>query len=186
MSTWRMRWRVIVLVAAGWLGSAGIASAADRPIDAFFGRYEGQTISETAEGLLGKRDLGVMIEPTDTGFRLSWTTIVRRPDGTTKRKDYTIDFQPSDRGGIYASAMRKDLFGNRLPLDPLKGDPYIWARINGETLSVYALLVNDAGGFEMQVYDRTLTPEGLDLRFSRFADGWLQKMITGTLSRTDR
>ena len=28
--------------------------------------------------------------------------------------------------------MRADVFGNAVPLDPLAGDPYMWARLEGD------------------------------------------------------
>ncbi len=43
------------------------------------------------------------------------------------------------------------------------------------------MMVTDDGGYEMQVYDRTLTKGGMDLKFSRVHDGKTLKQITGSL-----
>ena len=43
------------------------------------------------------------------------------------------------------------------------------------------MLVTDDGGYEMQVYDRTLTGDGMDLNFTRVRDGKTLKNITGSL-----
>jgi hypothetical protein len=79
--------------------------------------------------------------------------------------------------------MRTDVFGNAVPLDPMSGDPYLWARIEGNTFWMYALLVTDEGGYEMQTYERTLTAGGMDLRYSRIRDGEVLRTITGKLKK---
>jgi len=45
------------------------------------------------------------------------------------------------------------------------------------------LVITDEGGYEIQVYDRTLIAEGMSLRFSRVRDGKVLKQINGTLER---
>jgi len=181
------RWAVFgglltILLVAG-MGTAHAAPAT--AIDAFYGTYEGHTISDDGEGL-SKRDLGVEIVPLDRGFRLTWTTVKHRADGRAQRKSYTIDFRATRRDGVYASAMRINKFGSRVPLDPMKGEPFVWARLAGQTLTVYALMIDDNGVYEMQVYDRTVTDAGLDLEFNRYRDGVKLRTITGTLVRTAR
>lgn len=173
-----------VVAAAVWLAAAIVpfgASAASG-LEPFYGDFEGRSISENGDGLT-KRDLGVVIAPLDRGFRLSWTTVKNRADGNRQRKSYTIDFRATRRPGVYASAMRTSKFGSRVPLDPMKGEPFVWARLAGRTLSVYALLIDDNGRYEMQVYDRTLTEAGLYLEFNRYRDGATLRTITGRLAR---
>lgn len=158
------------------------ARAGDVAIDAFFGRYEGVAISGPLDGLT-TRDLGVVVAPDDEGFRVEWTTTTRRPDGTRKRKAYAISFQPTRRDSVFASAMRRNKFGARVPLDPMRGDPYVWARIVGDTLTVYAMLIVDDGSYEIQVYDRTLTETGLRLEFRRMSGGDTKRAVSGDLTR---
>ena len=171
---------ILVLVALVW--SAAPGQAQDKPFSAFFGEYEGSSISSTEQGL-SKRDLSVSIKSKGKGFTLKWTTITHKPGGKAKRKTYSIDFRPSGRPNIFASAMRKNKFGGSVPLDPLKGEPYVWGRLQGSTLTVQALMITDDGGYEMQVYKRTLTATGLDLTFSRIRDGEQLKLIKGTLTK---
>lgn len=180
-----MNIRVIGMAAAMLLALPATAARAaeDSPISAFLGVYEGQSISTEGEGL-SARDLSVKISPRRGGFNLSWTTVTHRADKDISRKDYSIDFIPSPRKGIYSSAMREDMFGSRRPIDPLaKGDPFVWATIQGKTLVVHALLITDDGGYELQTYERTLTAEGLSLKFTRFRDGERLKLITGLLAK---
>lgn len=160
------------------------ARAADQTYERFFGEYEGTGFVDPA-GSLETRDLKVNIVETDKGFKVTWVSISRSSSGKTKRKSYTVEFQPSKREGIYSAAMRTDLFGNRVPLDPMSGDPYVWARIDENMLIVYAMLINDDGGYEMQVYERTLTPNGLDLSYSRIRDGKKLRTITANLKRIE-
>jgi hypothetical protein len=167
----------------GWLALAvGAPEAAPASFERFFGEYEGEAISE-GDGEVTKRDLRVTIAPYENGFNVTWVAITQRPDGTLKRKEYSINFSPSSRENIFRSAMRKDLFGQAVPLDPLEGDPYVWARIEGDTLSVHALLIAETGGYELQAYNRTLIEGGLRLEYSRVRDGKVLRTVTGVLTR---
>jgi hypothetical protein len=150
----------------------------------FFGQYRGQTIKQ-GDGEIAKRDLDVSIEPDGDYFKIIWSTVTRYPDGEVKRKSYAISFAPTKRADIYHSAMRTDMFGNRVPLDPLSGDPFVWCRVAGRTLTVYALLIDDTGSYDLQVYDRTLTDKGLDLRFTRIREGDQPKVLSAFLQRVD-
>lgn len=161
---------------------AGGARAAAPPWERFYGEYTGTAISDNDEDL-GERDIHVRIAPAEGGFNVSWTAVVRKDDGKLKRSEFSIDFRPTRRERIYSAAMRKDVFGNAVPLNPLAGEPYVWARIRGDTLTVYALLITESGGYEMQVYDRTLVPGGMKLRYSRVRDGENRRTVTGWLQR---
>jgi hypothetical protein len=79
--------------------------------------------------------------------------------------------------------MHRDTFGHAEPLDPLKGEPYVWAGISGPTLTVHALLITNDGGYEIQVYRRTLTADGMALTFSRNRNGRELKTVYGVLGR---
>jgi hypothetical protein len=170
------------LALAGTVTDAAARSAVAEPIQSFFGVYEGESIS-VSDAELSKRDLAIEIVPRGNGFNLTWTTITYPEDDVPERKTYSIDFVPTQRRGIYASAMRTDMFGHRVPLNPLEGDLFVWATLRGKTLSVYALMITLEGGYEMQTYHRTLTPHGMHLEFSRLRDGVPLRSITGTLTR---
>jgi len=158
------------------------AHAADAALAQFFGAYVGNSTQAPNEPL-APRDLTTKISAHgENGFTLEWTTVIYRADGPTRRS-YKVNFSPSDRPGIFSSAMRSDLFGQSEPLDPLKGDPYLWAQLSGPTLTVHAMLITDSGGYEMQTYERTLAEGGMILRFSRNHNGREMKTITGKLKR---
>ncbi|GMQ96271.1 MAG: hypothetical protein BMS9Abin14_809 [Gammaproteobacteria bacterium] len=179
METENIRW-IRALVVCATMTLAATARAAAPEIEAFFGEYEGRAVMDS-RGEIQKRDLRVKISPIENGFSVDWTSVTKRANGTLKRKEYSISFHPTRRNNIYRSGERKDLFGNHVPLDPMKGDPYVWARIDNGTLTVYALHVLEDGGYEMQTYARTRIPEGLDLKYTRVRDGEVLRTVTGTL-----
>ena len=148
----------------------------------FFGDFEGEAISDTG-GELEQRDLRVTVGPLDDGFFINWVVVTTKSSGKVKRKEYTVNFKPSARAHIYRSAMRTNVFGQAVPLDPLKGDPYVWARIEDDALRVHALIIREDGGYELQVYNRVLTETGMELSYSRVRDGEILRTVTGSLIR---
>ena len=173
---------VSTLIVAMTLIISQQALAAPTPVyQPFIGRYLGRaTLADGKE--TQQRDLSVAITAVDDGFLLAWKTIAYY-NNKAKTKHYSIAFKASQRTNIYRSAMKKNLFGAPQPLDPMKGDPYIWARFKDNTMTVYALLITDDGGYELQVYDRTLTKDGLQLTFRRFRNHKILKTISARLLR---
>ncbi|WP_232308445.1 MULTISPECIES: hypothetical protein [unclassified Thalassospira] len=160
-----------------------VSQARAASIEPFVGSYHGTTI-EHAENELQARDLDVVIKETERGFIVDWSTVIHKPDGREKTVSLDVEFYATERADIYGSAMRSGLFGKRIPNDPLKGEPFFWARIVDKTLTIHALYINDEGGYEMQVYKRTLDDDGnLDLIFRRFRDGEQIRDVTGKLTR---
>ncbi|MHA6261741.1 hypothetical protein ACXYMO_00935 [Arenibacterium sp. CAU 1754] len=160
-----------------------VAAQANAPISAFEGDYAGSAKVEMADGTSAQRDMSVSIRETKEGFTVKWTSTTYKPDGRGKEKSYQISFVPSDRAGVFAAAMTKNVFGHAVPLDPMKGEPYVWARIQDQTLTVFSLFVNADGGYEMQQFDRTLADGGLDLNFKRFRNGEAQSAVSTFLKR---
>lgn len=171
---------LLFVVLFGHALNVGPALADDTPIEAFYGTYEGRAVSKT-KSEPGARDVSVSIQPHGSGFTVKWST--EKVDGD--RKSYSIDFEPTKRPGIFGSAMRRNMFGDSVPLDPLKGDSYVWARITGQTLTVYGFIITPEGSYEMQVYHRTLSEKGLELEFFRYVEGEPVRLIAGTLLRVD-
>lgn len=167
----------LLLVCAGAFGARSLSD-----IEPFYGEYQGEAVSDTG-GDLDKRDLRVTIAPRPDGFVVDWISVSRRANGELRRRQQEIEFLPTERPDIFRSAMRKDLFGNRIPMDPIKGDPYVWARIEDRDLIVNMLLVLEDGGYELHNYRRSLIPEGLHLEFTRIRDGKVFRTVSGTLRR---
>ena len=172
-------WKYALVVCVS-MAMAATSHAAGPDVEAFFGEFEGQAITDQ-EGELKTRDLRVKISPSKNGFTVNWISVTKRSDGSLKRKEYSVDFLPTRRQNIFRSGQRKNMFGHAVPLDPMQGDPYVWARIYGDTLTVFALHVLEDGGYEMQTYARTRIPEGLDLNYSRVRDGQVLRSVNGIL-----
>ena len=139
----------------------------------FFGTYAGNSIN-VVKGELSERDLAVTIKPWDkNGFTIEWTAVTYRANGKQKKSETSINFYRSPRPGIFASAMKKDVFGNTVSYDPVGADaaPYVWAGLEGKTLMVRALYIVDSGGYELHSYKRTLQEGGLSLDFDRIRNG---------------
>ena len=151
-------------------------------IEPFLGEFTGSA-SYVNGGEENKRDLSVEISQNKEGFTVQWTSITYRPDGRVKEKSYEINFVPSDREMVYAAAQKKNVFGHAVQMDPMKGEPYVWARIVDDTLTVYSLFVGEDGSYDLQEFDRTLADGGLDLSFRSLRDGEIQREIKAFLSR---
>ena len=160
----------------------GLLAAAE--IDRFIGTYVGQA-ELVVEGETRKRDMSTTIAGTKEGFAITWTSVTYKSDGRAKEKTYTIDFVPSQRDNIFQAAMKQNLFGKAVPLNPLAGEPFVWARIVGDTLSLYSLFINEAGEYEIQEFHRTLVEGGLDLVFLRVRNGAPERQVTTRLERQD-
>jgi len=172
-------------LAIGALALFALSFATNLPaadFERFVGSYAGSAQVES-DGESQKRDMSVTIAPAGKGFEVNWKSISYRADGRIKEKEYAIDFLPTRRDGIYASAMGIDVFGNPTQLDPMKGDPYVWGRITGDTLTVFSLFIDQNGGYEMQEYNRTLADGGLDLDYQRIRNGEKLKRIRVFLER---
>ena len=174
-----------VLLLAMFLGGALPVANADAPdpIRSFVGEYQGHTIQDS-EGVLTVHDIGVRITRFESGFTGDWSTVAQNANGEAERTEYSVNFLPTPRKHIFASAMAPNLFGKQVPLNPLEGEPFMWARITGPTLSVYAMFVTESGGHDMQIYERTLTEAGMRLRIQRLRDEMPYRVVTGTLKKT--
>lgn len=159
------------------------AAMAQADISRFVGVFDGSAKVMSADGTKRDRDMNVEIFETRGGFKVNWTSTTYRPDGTSKAKSYSIEFVPSDRGEVYAAAMRRNVFGHDVQMDPMQGEPYVWSRINGETLSVYSLFVAEDGGYEIQQFDRTLAEGGLNLEFKSVRNGEIQRTVSTFLKK---
>ncbi|MDH3670399.1 MAG: hypothetical protein OES46_04470 [Gammaproteobacteria bacterium] len=101
------------------------------------------------------------------------------------RKGLSITLIRTSRKNIFKSAMRRDLLGHAVPMNPLKGNPFVWARTAGDTLTVYVMRVTESGAQDLQIYKRWLTPQGMESEFGRFHDSEPITRISGVLEKAD-
>lgn len=170
---------IVGLVLAGWLGSMDAVLAAENlAIGAFYGTWKGtgEAHSPGSYFAMTARDLDVKIAPKGDGFAVAWTTVTY-PGGEAssakiRRKSSAIDFLPSGKPGIFKAARAGD---------PFAGEAYAWARIKGQTLTVYVLNIDDDGAYVIQSYDRTLTGFAMELTFTRIRDDEPERTAKGKL-----
>ncbi|MEX0277286.1 MAG: hypothetical protein AB3N19_07170 [Ruegeria sp.] len=161
--------------------TTGPARSAD--ITPFVGDYVGSADVVDADGTETPRDMSVSIHKNRNGFNISWKTTTYKGDGRVKEEKYSVDFQPSARPEVFSAAMKRNVFGHEVPLDPMAGEPFVWGRIDGDTLTVFSLFIDQNGGYELQQYDRTLTEGGLNLSFSRFRNGEKSRSVQTFLQK---
>ncbi|MEC9346119.1 MAG: hypothetical protein VYB54_07825 [Pseudomonadota bacterium] len=162
------------------LAAGGASAAGDLPIKAFFGVWKGNAISESeisANFRVTARDLDVEIQGFAVGgFTLRWATVLRQegdPNAPAEvLKEATVTFIPQPgRTGVWRASESQE---------PLAG-AYLWARMEGQTLSVYSLGIAEDGSSDLQVYRRTLGGNGMELEFTRSIDGASIRTARGRL-----
>ncbi len=171
--------RLLALVAAFLIAASASARAADLDIKAFFGTFQGGGVANDADSLyfgVTARDFDVQIAPAGNGFEVKWTSVIRsggtpsKPD--VRRKTSALTFAPTNRPGVWRASDSGD---------PVGGNNAAWARIGGNKLSVYLMVVLDDGRYELQQHDRTLTGQGMELVFTRLRDGDQVRTVKGRL-----
>ena len=157
------------------------AAAADLPIDAFYGRYQGSGIAENRDSLyfgVTVRDLDVVIGSESKGFFVEWTSVIRsggdpaNPD--IKRRTQRMSFVPAPSGKMYIAEGAQS---------PTEGG-YVWARIADQTLTVNVMLVLEDGSYAVQTYNRTLTGTGMSLKFVNVTNGEATREVSARLVKT--
>jgi hypothetical protein len=162
-------------------GANAPAPLPDQPITYFAGTFDGPTRVVDGAGAgttADERQSRVIITPKGNGgFELQWSTLFvdNENTGVMKVKDSTtIDFDQA-AAGVYTGTEQNALFS---------GKPIYWARINGNTLFVQALIVQEDGTYDLTHYARTVEGDTMRLEFSRFKDGDEARRVQGDLVRT--
>lgn len=171
---------VLGLIGAIIIG-ARTAGAETVAIDAFFGVWNGNAISESeisSNFRLTSRDLNVEIRPAGGqagAFTLEWTTVQRQSGDPSKPREkikvQTATFQPTANANVWTAE------GSGDPMDA----GYVYARLHDQTLTVYSLEAAEDGILEVQIYRRTLTSLGMELTFTRLVDGQQIRSVKGRL-----
>lgn len=171
-----MRTLMLGLVAA--LGLAIPSVAAERKIDDFYGAYLGHGTEEALGQASDSQEKQtrfsqVIIKPASSegGFSIEWSTLKLKGDDIPREADtktYTQTFRATDKPTMFR--------------DITSGDPNLmqdasWAVINGDTLSIVQVSVASDGSYFITHYDRTLTANGMDVRFTRFENSRIVRAV---------
>lgn len=154
----------------------------------FYGVYVGAAEVEDLGGEESSRDMDIEIEPFhEEGFQIHWINVIkvdgRRDVPGVRRNVQTAFFEPVDGQDFYLEVEADNPFREREETYPMQGHPVRWASIDGSTMHVYSFVVLEDGRYELQIYDRVLTEDGMDIKFQRLVDGALVRQITGTTVR---
>ncbi len=171
---------VTMLLLGGLMAHAPAALAGENlPVEAFFGRFIGGGIASNEDSLffaVTARDFDVTIAAAGRGFRVDWTSVIRRGGSPDKprirRKSASKTLMPTANASVFHGARSGD---------PLAGGELCWARISGSTLSVFLMTVDADGVYELQQYDRRLSGGGMDLVFRSWRDGDRLRTVKGKL-----
>ena len=172
-----------VLVAPDGAGAASL--------EPFFGTYVGVAeVQDLRDDEVRRRDMDIVIEPYKRGgFKIHWVNVSlvdgKRAMPGVERRVQTVLFEPAQDRSFFVEVAEANPFRERGETRPMRGDPVRWASLDEQGLHVYSFVVLEDGRYELQVYDRTLTDIGLDIRFQRIVDGALVREITGTTARAN-
>ncbi len=159
--------------------ASGLVQAQSVTIDAFYGVWHGSAISESQISTnfrLTSRDLNVELRPANgNGFTLEWATIQRKKgdpsNPTEKIKVQTATFLPAGQSNLWKADGSGDVMDAG----------YSYARLHGQTLSIYSMETADDGSLEVHIYRRTLSALGMELIFTRLVDGQPVRTVKGRL-----
>lgn len=175
--------RFLTVFCAALMLSAPVL-AQDLPVTAFFGKFSGGGVAENDDSIyfaVTARDFDVEIGPAPGGFQVTWTSVIRRggsPDQPRVRKKSTTKaFVPSATRGVYRATNSGD---------PLSGQELAWARVTGNTLLIYLMVLDERGAYQIQRYARKLSGTGMELTFTRVKDGEKVREVKGRLIKTAR
>lgn len=159
---------------------AAAPARANQPISHFFGIFEGATKVIEGAGAdteAAGRNSRVEIKADGRGFILTWSTLYIDEENPSmlKIKDSTqIKFGATSDPALFKQNKAPELW---------TGKPHYWARIEGDTLNVTAIVLDADGTYDITHYARTVQGDAQRVEFTRFKDGQLQRHVTGTLER---
>jgi len=149
---------------------------------AFYGTWTGGGVAENRDSIyfnMTTRDLDVVIRPIENGFTVTWTTVIRQGGSiqqpNQRRRETVRTFRPAATGRYWRCTEAGDV---------LSGKEVCWARITGQTLTLYQMTVLPSGTYEIEQYDRTLSGTGMDLKFTRLRDREPVRTVTGKLIKS--
>ncbi len=178
-----------ILLAIGLALASTRVAAADAKIDDFQGDWHGTELhASDPSAALAPADLDVTLSPEGSGFRMAWTGFQRQADGRLARQKVEAGFTPTERPGVFAfdpgkPSLLSRLFADPATANPLKGETLLWARLEGSTLTVYSLAIDDHGGLDLDRYARTLADDGMTVRYTHRIENDQILTLEGRLER---
>lgn len=162
------------------LAGSNPAYGAQVEVESFAGTYIGEYVSEPAASVRPD-DLHLRVRIHRKGFMLDWQSLAN-PEESPKHH-YNVSFVPTSRTNVYIAAMRCDMFGNLRPLDPMQGEPFMWAHVEGNRISLYVMTIDERGAHDLRIYRYRLEGEKMTLTFERHRDEERLRVIRGGMKK---
>jgi hypothetical protein len=184
--TWRRALAAIVLLIGPYAASADQATIED-----FIGQWRGAEVSIDAPEQapkLAPSDLDMTISAAGGGFQIRALALGRESDGTLAARPFDASFAPTDLPGVFAfdpgsRSLLSRLFADPAVGNPLQGDTLLWARLQDDTLHVYSLAIDPAGGFALEHSTGRLTDNGMAARYELRSQNDRIAIVEGRLER---
>ena len=181
--THAMQHAVTGLLGVLWLGISASAVGASDLLERFTGHYVASRVSESSLRVTpSASDIHLDVTPGDDGFVLRWQSLRELDNGV--RHHYEVRFEKTRRAGIYLAAMRCDAFGQPRPLDPARGEPYLWAHLDDDELTLYAMSIADDGSHDLSLYRYRADGERLTLAYERVRNEQPLERVRAVLERS--
>lgn len=185
-----MRLRTFILAFAFFaLGAASSATAAT--IEDFLGVYVGvATELDSAGAETGERHIDIVVTPARRrGFSIEIVS-VRLVDGRrdvpgVRRRVRELTFLPQGDRGLYVARGDFSPFVEQEGPDVLAGDPIVWAYIEGPSLFINSFALRADGRYDLEVFERRIVADGLEISYERSLDGRPGRRVVGTLIRAE-
>jgi hypothetical protein len=160
------------------IGFAMPAASAERTIADFFGAYLGHGSEEPVAGPEHSethrqtRFSQVIIKPAaDNGFTIEWSTLKLKDDDIPSKADTKTHVE------TFRATDKPNVFRDVTPAEAGVFQDTAWAVINGDTLSIVKVVVASDGNYFVTHYDRTLSPQGMEARFTRFENSRIVRAV---------
>ncbi len=139
-------------------GAPGTPRAQNALPDGLYGKFRGAVAAPgNASG-----EFTVAIEKRRGGFTVRWSPRI------------AVEFDPAGRPGVFRGGGSEK---------PLTGEPVYWARLAEGRLLVYAMKLDEHGGYSIRRFDYTPAGGGLDLVIRRISTGGVPVELSGRLDR---
>lgn len=176
------RYAAAAVLASLWVGLPGSVNGAQDALSEFAGRYAGVSVAETTlRATPTPSDVHLEVRPRDEGFVLRWQSLTELDSGI--KHHYEVVFEKTRRPGIYVAGMRCDVFGHSRPLDPALGEPYVWAHLAEDRLTLYAMSIANDGSHDLSLYRYRRDGAGMSLEFRRMRDDRPAEWVNAQLRR---
>lgn len=143
-------------------------------VEPFLGQWLGEGVTASSGAMENVEfrgtDLDVQIYPKGIGGFIVSQREVLWSAGEEEQHSMTLVFEPTTQPGVFEA---------QADCQPVSRIGCSWARISGDTLTITMLSFQRADEANYRVYKRTLTDDGLELKYSHMVDEGVAESFEG-------